>query len=340
MVVRQLSSELERRLTPFVEQMMALTRIPGMAVGVVSGGETIYARGFGVASLDDQRPVTARTLFHMASVTKPFVATAVMQLVEEELVALDDPVVRHLPYFAMADERAGRITIRQMLSHTGGMPDEEDYGWERPEYDDGALERYVRGLAQRELVGEPGERFAYSNIAYEVLGDLIAKVRGVSFEACVDERILRPIGMTDSTLLVQEADAALLSRGHVVDVDGEARVSAVFPYHRAHAPSSTLYSNVPDMCRWALANLNGGALDGARILSRASLDAMWQPGASIDPERHERIGLSWFAGAYRGWKTIGHDGEDTGFQSQLFLVPEAGLAAVAMANADYVYEAA
>ena len=153
-----LADALDRRLTPFVEQMMALTRIPGMAVGVVADGVTVYARGFGVASLEDRRPVTAETLFHMASVTKPFVATAVMQLVEEGIVALDDPVVRRLPYFAMADERARDITIRQMLSHTAGMPDEEDYGWDRPEYDDDALERYVRSLADRELIGAPGER--------------------------------------------------------------------------------------------------------------------------------------------------------------------------------------
>jgi len=339
MATGQLVEALDRRLGPFVEQMMALTRIPGMAVGVAAGGAMVYARGFGVASLDERGPVTPETLFHMASVTKPFVATAVLQLVEEGLVALDDPVVRQLPYFAMADERAGTVTIRQMLSHTSGMPDEEDYGWDRPEYDDGALERYVRSLADRPLAGTPGEGFAYSNIAYEVLGDLVAKVRGLSFEACIAERILRPVGMAQSTLLVRDASPDLLSRGHVVDVHGEARVSAIFPYHRAHAPSSTLYSNVTDMCRWALANLNGGELDGARILARESLDTMWQPRASIDPERHERIGLSWFTGAYRGRKTISHDGEDTGFQSQLILVPEAGLAAVAMSNADYVFEA-
>ncbi|HEX5166183.1 MAG TPA: serine hydrolase domain-containing protein [Thermomicrobiales bacterium] len=339
MATSQIADALDRQLGPFIEQMLALLRIPGMAVGVVAEGATVYARGFGVASLADRRPVTAETLFHMASVTKPFVATAIMQLAEERLVGLDDPVVRHLPYFRMADERSAQITIRQMLSHTSGMPDEDDYGWERPEFDEGALERYVRSLADRPLLGAPGERFAYSNIAYEVLGDLIAKVRGISFEAAIAERILRPLRMTQSTLLVRDADPSLLSRGHVVDAGGEARVSAVFPYHRAHAPSSTLYSNVTEMCRWAMALLNGGELSGARVLSRESLERMWEPGLVVDPERHERIGLSWFIDAYRGRRTINHGGSDTGFRSQLFLVPEAGLAAVAMSNVDYVFEA-
>jgi CubicO group peptidase (beta-lactamase class C family) len=333
------TSDLERRLTPFVEQMMALTRIPGMAVGVVANGEVVYARGFGVASLDDRRPVTPETLFHMASITKPFVGTAVIQLVEEGLVALDDPVVRHLPYFRLADERAEAITVRQLLSHTSGMPDTDDYGWDRPEHDDGALERYVRSLTGESLVAAPGERFAYSNIAYEVLGDVIAKASGLSFEERLTERILRSLGMTRSTLRAPDADSSILSKGHVVDVDGEARVSAVFPYNRAHAPSSTLCSNVPEMCRWALANLNGGALDGARILSRESLEAMWQPVARWDPERHEWMGLSWSSEAYRGRRVISHGGSDTGFRSQLFLVPEAGVGSVAMSNADFVYEA-
>jgi len=333
-----LADALERRLTPFIEQLIALMRVPGMAVGVVAGGEMVYGRGFGVASLNDQRPVTTETLFHMASVTKPFVATAIMQLVEDGLIALDDPVVRHLPYFTMADERASEITIRQMLSHTAGMPDEEDYGWDRPEYDDGALERYVRSVADRELIDAPGARFEYSNIAYEVLGDLLAKVGGMTFESVIAERILRPLGMERSTLLVREADPDLLSRGHVVNEAGEIVVSDVFPYNRAHGPSSTLYSNVNDMCRWALANLNGGELDGARVLSRESLEAMWQPVARVSPESHARVGLSWFSNAYRGRQIIRHDGEDTGFLSQLVLVPDAGIATVAMANTDGVIE--
>jgi CubicO group peptidase (beta-lactamase class C family) len=149
----------EQRLAPFAEQFVALTRVPGLAVGVVTHGELAYAAGFGVDSLDARRPVTPRTLFHMASVTKPFVATAVMQLVEEGRVKLDAPVVEYLPYFRLRDGRAGEISVRHMLSHTGAMPDVDDYGWDRPEYDDGALERYVRSLGDQALLGEPGAKY-------------------------------------------------------------------------------------------------------------------------------------------------------------------------------------
>ena len=176
-------------------------------------------------------------------------------------------------------------------------------------------------------------------MAYEVLGDLVAKLSGQTFEAQVWEHILAPLGMTDSTLLVREADPALLSQGHVSDAEGNLCVSAVFPYHRAHAPSSTLYSNVLDMARWARALLRGGELDGARVLEQASLEDMWQPRAVADAERHQQVGLAWRIGAYRGQRTLSHSGGDTGFQSHLVLAPEAGVAAVAMCNTDYVWDA-
>jgi CubicO group peptidase (beta-lactamase class C family) len=313
-------------------------RVPGMAIGIVADDQLSYAAGFGVAGLGDQRPVTPETLFHMASVTKTFVATAVLQLVEDGRVELDAPVTDYLPYFTLADGRASDVTVRQMLSHTGAMPDEDDFGWERPEYDDGALERYVRGLSDRSLIGEPGAQFKYSNIAYEVLGDVIAKVSSRTFEDQVHERILIPLGMTSSTLLVQEADPGLLSRGHLVDPAGEIVVSDVFPYHRAHAPSSTLYTNVRDLSRWALANMNGGELNGARILSRTSLDLMWQPVAPRLDWRHEQMGLGWFLHTYRGRRVVWHDGADTGFMSILCMLPDERIAVIVFCNSDYVWD--
>src|SRR5205085_10165413 len=107
--------------------------------------------------------VTPETLFHLASVTKTFVATAILQLAERGRLDIDAPVVTYLSYFRLHDERYQDITIAQMLSHTSGMPDTEEYGWDRPEYDDGALERYVRSLGALSLIAAPGEKYAYSN---------------------------------------------------------------------------------------------------------------------------------------------------------------------------------
>ena len=330
-----------RTLQPLVEELVRRQEIPGLAIAVVDDGRVVYARGFGALSLDRKGDATTpRALFHMASITKTFVATAVMQLVEKGRMQLDAPITAYLPYFRMADARAGSITIRQLLTHSSGMPDVSDYEWDKPQYDDGALERYVRSLGNLQLVFAPGERFQYSNIAYEILGDAVAKASGASFEDYVHRNILSPLGMGDSTLLVKEANPALMSWGHELDGQGRPFASRAYPYNRAHTPSSNLHSNVLDMTGWAIANLDGGALDGKRILEPATRELMWTPARQISNpgpnERREAIGLSWFLGRHRGRRIVSHGGGDTGYVTDLVLVPESRKAVVWMANVDWI----
>ena len=318
-----------QQLQPVIEQVLKLEEAPGFAIAVVRDQKIVYAAGFGVRNIDNKNDrVTPQTLFHMASITKPFVATSVMQLVEQGKVDLDSPVVKYLPYFRLKDERYKTITVRQMLGHISGMPDVQDYEWDKPQYDDGALERYVRSVADRSLIAEPGTKFAYSNMAFEVLGDLIAKVSGETFEGYVQAHILKPVGMNSSTLLVKQADPKLLASPHVLNASYYPAVSKVFPYNRMHSPSSTLYSNVMDMARWAMANMNRGELDGKRILKASTYDEMWKPAG----EQFTRVGISWFLGEYRGNRTIGHGGSDTGFVSSLRMIPDKRIAVVMMSN--------
>ena len=337
---RAASNPYARTLEPLIEDFMRRQKLPGFAIGVVDDGRVVYERGFGVLSLKRNESVTPRSLFHMASITKPFVATAVMQLVEKGRMSLDAPIKTYLPYFKMADPRAEKITIQHLLTHSSGMPDVGDYAWDKPQYDDGALERYVRSIADLELVFAPGERFQYSNIAYEILGDAASKASGTTFEDYVHKNILQPLGMSASTLLVKEADPALMTWGHELDGRGLPFASNVYPYNREHTPSSNLHSSVRDMARWAMANLDGGVLQGKRILDRATLERMWTPTREIstpDPNaRRQAVGLSWFIGQHRGQRIISHGGGDTGYLTDLVLVPEGRKAVVWMTNVDFV----
>jgi len=307
-----------------------------MAVGVVKDQEIMYAKGFGVMNRKTGGEVTERTLFHMASVTKPFVATAIVQLLEQGKLSLDDRIVDYLPYFQMKDERHNTLTIRQFLTHSSGMPDVEDYRWGKPEYDEGALERYVRSLTDQELLFEPGEEFTYSNMAFEVLGDLIAKVSGQSFADYVNEHILLPLGMNDSSILIREVDPALLANGHVRGWLGWTRVTKHYAYNRRHGPSSCLYSNVVDMSRWAIANMNGGELDGRRILDASSHELLWTPALErvrvADGNRPVHIGLSWFLTEVEGYQVVTHSGADIGYTTNFVMVPEAELAVIVLCN--------
>ncbi len=317
----------EAQVDRLVEHLMKTYDIPGMALGVVQDGEVVFAKGFGVKSRATQEPVTTRSLFHMASVSKPFVATAMVRLAEEGQLDLDASPGEYLDYFELDDARAESITLRHMLTHSSGMPDVLDYHWDKPEDDDECLERYVRSLSDRQLLFEPNTRRRYSNMAFEVLGDVIAKVSEQSFEDYVRNEILRPLGMKDSSFFRPETDPTLRTTGHVTRL--RSVVSEVYPYHRAHAPSSTLHSNVDDMLRWILANLRGGTLDDYEFLPKYRLEEMW----TLEEELPgSEVGLSWFLDDSHGTRLVSHGGADTGFRSYLGLLPDRNAGFVMMSN--------
>lgn len=341
----------KERLDKLIVQGMVEQHMPGLAVGIVLHGKLAYAKGFGTMTLGQpDKPVTAATLFHMASITKPFVATAIMQLVEQGKLDLEAPVTKYLPYFRLADPRYRLITVRQLVTHTSGMPDVKDYEWSRPQYDDGALERYVRSLEKEQLLWDPGTRFAYSNMAFEVLGDVIAKVAGASFEDYVASHILKPVGMQSSTLLLKAAQAAepsQLANGYTKrkpsGKDEQELVSiAAYPYNRTHSPSSNLMSSVNDMTRWAMINLNRGELDGQRILKSSTYDIMWKPAAEVEFCRNgppcrkpgNSVGISWFLEQKDGHLIVSHGGGDDGFITSFLLIPDLQFAFVMMTNSD------
>jgi CubicO group peptidase (beta-lactamase class C family) len=334
-VIAQSPDTLAKRVEAAVTQSMHEQKIPGLAIGVVRDGRLVYARGFGLMDIGKpDRPITTETLFHMASITKPFVATALMQLVEQGKVHLDDPVVKYLPYFALKDPRYKEITVRQMATHTSGMPDVRNYFWDKPEYDEGALERYVRSLGDKTLRFAPGTKFRYSNMAFEVLGDLVAKASGQNFDDYADEHILKPIGMKSSTLLYKKADPAKLAVGYTLKKDEVVPV-AHYPYNRAHTPSSNLHSNIDDMARWIAVNLNRGELEGRRILKRETYDVLWKHAFAV-PERDWHVGISWFLAMSGGQEIVMHNGGDDGFTTHLSFVPALRSGAVMMANCDHM----
>ncbi len=320
-------AELEQTLTPFIEQMMEEHNVQGFVLAVTSKDEVLYQKTFGIKNMYTKEPETGGSLFHMASVTKTFVGTALMQLHEQGRLDVDRPVVDVVPYFVLVDGRYKDLTIRQFASHISGMPDFDSNPWHNPQYGEEALERFVRNfISHKFLTHEPETTFQYCNTGYELLGDVIAKAAGMSFEDYVLENILVPTGMVNSTLLIQEADMTNLNSLHRLK-DGEMRVADIYPYNRMHAPSSTLISNIDDMARWVMLNLNGGTLEGNRILRKETLDAMWQPALG----KFDQIGFSWHRRMQQGYQTIFHGGND-GFKSYIIMIPELDIGFVMMSN--------
>jgi CubicO group peptidase (beta-lactamase class C family) len=162
-----LRASADERLWPLVEALVGSHRLAGLAVAVVRDGEVV-ARGFGVRDVGTGAVVTPETMFHLASVSKPFVATAIASLATtrdagEPVLDLDAPVVGWVPELTLADGRAGEVTARALLSHSSGLPDVSDYGWHNPQLGDDALSEFARSLSGWRLQSEPGSTFSYSN---------------------------------------------------------------------------------------------------------------------------------------------------------------------------------
>jgi len=322
------AQELSSRIDAYLGAQVEANGIPGLTAAVVVDGTVLYEGAFGVRRLGGDEELTPDHVFHFASVSKPFVATAIVQLAEQGKLALDDCVTEHLPYFRLADDRYRSITIRQMLNHTSGMVDVLDYEWDSPQYDEGAAERFVRGMATEGMLWAPGAGWQYSNMAFDLLGDLIAKVSEQSFEEYVQTHILDPIGMQESSFIYPDIGEELRTSGHVGTPPG---VSDVYPYNRRHAPSSTLNSSVRQMVNWMHVNLARGELSGHRILQRESYDLLWGPGADTIRDGL-RVGLSWFLSEYEGHSVVFHGGSDTGFRSYILLMPDDGIGVVIASN--------
>ena len=324
-----------------VEEIMASGQVPGAAVGIVKNGELVYAQGFGVAELGSDEPVTPDSVFAMGSVAKTPTALAIMQLVADGKIDLDAPVTEYLPDFTLADPDLGEVTIRRLLSHTAGMPDPIDwlaeYQDENLRSDEAALDDYVRSLSDQSLTFRPGKDWAYSSTGFDILGDVVAQVSGRTFEDYLQAKVLTPLGMKDSSYLLGDVDPAKLTAPHMYDENGKAAMLDFFPYTRAHAPSGMLYSNVNDMARFAIANMNQGTLDGARVLPASAYDEMWAPQAAspwaeMFGPTVSNYALGWWVGEFNGHRIIGNYGTEFGFQSHFGMFPDDDMAVIAMVN--------
>ena len=303
--------------------------LPGMGVCVGTGGKGLtYVKALGVKNTKTKEALRPEDIFHMASMAKLFTGTGIMQLWEQGLLELDAPVTAYLKWFQMKDPASKDLTLRQLLTHTSGIPDVTDYHWDAPETGPDALENYVRSpeLTNARLLWPAAEKkFSYSNIGYDILGLVIAKVSGLSFEEYMTEHIFRPLDMADSTFFTPDRDMATICAPHEKNPDNQAVPMKNYPYNRIHAPSSTLTSNLYDAAKWGAAHLN------QKMLKPETYKMVFEPFATV-PNNGEEICLSWFCREQNGYRLYGHEGADVGFRSSFWICPELDLYTVVCSN--------
>jgi CubicO group peptidase (beta-lactamase class C family) len=326
--------------------------VPGAAIAVGHGDELAEA-ATGVVNRNTGVATTPDSLFQVGSATKVWTATLVMQLVDEGLVDLDQPVRRYLPEFAVADEEVTRaVTVRQLLAHTGGFVGDlfEDTG-----RGDEALDRYVahlRGAATR--IHPPGALFSYCNAGYSVLGALVARLRGGTWEAALREHVAEPLGATHVALFADEAILFRASAGHIkppatglgsnAKPAGQTGRDAAEPIvvprwqlPRSLGPAGAVLCAAPrELVRAGRMLCAGGVAEGGkRILSAHAVSAMrtaqvMLPGIRGPFEARWGLGLAQFD--WNGTQVVGHDGDTPGQATVWRILPDHGLVIVLSVN--------
>jgi len=320
--VAELGGAFEGTLAAFVREH----RLPGAAAGVVVGDQLVWSGGYGFADLAERRAPDARTLYRIASITKTFTGTAIMQLRDEGRLHLDDPAVTYLPELRDAASPFGAIetvTIRRLLSHESGlMGDPPETDWTRNRYEGSALANLAR-------VADVGARIApntqqkYSNLGYQFLGEVVARVSGVSYDRYVHERILDPLGM-DATSFDPLSDE--LARRRAVGYQGRwmsDELQVANAWGGDVFAEGGLWSCVEDLARWIGLQVreDGGDRGGAQVLAGATLKEMHRPRYLGDDAWTEAWCISWYAMRKDDVIWVQHSGGLPGFITNVCFRP-------------------
>lgn len=303
--------------------------IPGAVLGVLFDGLESIAP-FGVTSLEHPLPVSEDTLFQIGSITKTFLGTAVMQLVEMGKLALDAPVRTYLPSLKLADESvAAHVTMRHLLTHTGGWVGDyfNDFG---PGED--ALAKMVDKMAELPQLTPLGEVWSYNNSGFYLAGRVIEAVTGTNFEAAIKELVLEPLGMHMSFFFTDDVITHRVAIGHEV-LDRQAKVARPWAIGRAAHPAGGVICTIRDLFRFARFHMGDGLTpDGKRLLSRDLLEQMQTP---LFPSTGiSSIGLSWSITMLDSTKMISHGGGTNGQSSYLRIIPSRKFAVAIFTNSD------
>lgn len=308
----------EAKVDEYLGTEMKAQQIPGLALAVVKDGKIVLARGYGFANVEYQVAVKPETIFQSGSTGKQFTATAVMMLMEEGKLSLDDKLTK---YFPDAPDAWSAITIRHMLTHTSGMTDyPQDFDLRRDYTEDDLFQR----IKTIPLAFQPGEKWSYSNLAYVMLGILIHKISGKFYGDFLQERIFKPLEMTTARI-ISEADIVPNRAAGYRLANGQLKNQSWVSPSLNTTADGALYLTVYDMAKW------DAALYTEKLLKRSSLEQMWTP-VKLNDGKTFPYGFGWSLGSVRGHHIIEHGGSWQGFKAQITRYVDDKLTIILFAN--------
>jgi CubicO group peptidase (beta-lactamase class C family) len=306
------------KIDRFVSGEMSRQKIPGMAVAVVKNGEAVVAKGYGFANLEHQVPVTTHSIFQSGSVGKQFTAAAIVHLEEHGKLRLDDNIARYLP---PTKARWGSITVRQLLTHTSGIPEYEDEVDSRRNYSERQLAELVGLLRRRSM---PGHKFEYSNSGYLLLGIIIRMITGKFHADYIRENIFEPLGMktarivTDADIVPNRVAGYRMSKDRILNQDW---VSPTFN----QTADGCFRLSLNDLLAWER------GVRARTLLKPESWSQIFKPVVLKSGKTHP-YGFAWEIRQKSGQTVHSHDGSFQGFEAILTRYIEEELTIIALAN--------
>jgi len=296
---------------------------PGYAIGIIRNDSLIYAKGYGIANLEYDKPITPETIFHMASLSKQFTAFSIVLLAQQGKLNLDDDVRKYLSWFPDLKEK---ITIRNLLNHTSGIRDQ----WQLLAISGTRLDdvitqdQIIKILSnQRALNFKPGEQYSYSNSGFTMLAEIVKSVTGKTLRQFTDSAIFKPLGM-NNTYFHDDYTEIVKDRSYSYDrIDSTHFSNAILSYSVAGATS--LFTNINDMSKWIMNFYDH------KVGDQKDIDALTQKGRlNNGKEINYALGIS--VDTYKGWKQFSHSGGDAGYRTYIAVFPDLKMGVTVFSN--------
>ena len=306
----------------YVQAEMDKQHIPGLTLLVSRDGKTIRQQAYGFANVELQSPMKPESIFQSGSVGKQFTATAIMMLVEEGRIGLNDPLTR---FFPDAPSAWHEVTIRELLSHTAGFTDYPKNFDFRKDYTEADLLKIVEGIP---LAFPPGTKYDYANLGYLTLGLVIHKVTGQFYGDFLHDRIFQPLGM-NSTRIISEADIVPNRCAGYRRVKGELKNQEWVSPTLNTTADGALYFSIVDLAKW------DAALYTEKLVTRSTLEQMWTVAKLKDGKPNSgQYGFGWFIDEKNDHHVVEHGGSWQGFRTQISRYIDDKLTVVVLTNLD------
>lgn len=315
-----------KKIDTYIENIQNKTNIPSISIGIIKNDNLIYKKSY-----SKNKTITTDSLFYIGSLTKSFTALAIMQLVENRKINLQDSIKKHLPWFKIKDmKNIDNITIHTLLNQTSGFSTYQGLknfdDWDSSDY---ALEKTIRALENVSLVSEPSTTFNYSNINYQILGLIIEKVTNLSYSQYIKDNIFNKLNMKNSFSSFNNIDKKNIVQGNRLWF-GQV-VNSNFPFSRVMLPAGYIISNVNDMSKYLIAQLNDGRYKKKQIFSSLIMKQVQAPSATIIKDKLH-YGFGWFIHKNKEFY-LSHLGSTPGYTSSMIIYPEEKLGIVVLSNA-------